>query len=281
MQLISTIKEMQAISNQYRKQGKTIGFVPTMGYLHEGHLSLIRIAKANADIVVLSIYVNPTQFAPNEDLSQYPRDFDRDEQLAKQEGVEIIFYPDDKEMYPAGYKTFVEVEDLTQNLCGASRPTHFRGVTTICTKLFNSVKPHCAVFGQKDYQQALIIQRMVKDLNLDLQMIVAPIVREEDGLAMSSRNKYLSGIQRKQALSLNQSLQLAHELFQKGERNTVTLKNTIRNHISRQSEAHIDYIEIVDAETLSEISEIKNTCVIALAVFFEKTRLIDNIILKS
>lgn len=276
MQIISTIQEMQFISNQYREQGKTIGFVPTMGYLHEGHLSLIRMAKEKADIVVLSIYVNPTQFAPNEDLSKYPRDFKWDEHLARQEGVDVIFYPHDNEMYPNGYKTYVEVEDLTQVLCGASRPTHFRGVTTICTKLFNSVKPHCAVFGQKDYQQALIIQRMVKDLNLDLKIIVAPIVREDDGLAMSSRNKYLSSIERKQALALHQSLSMAQELIQNGERNTTTIQQKIRDYINTQPDTKIDYIEIVDAHSLSSMSQISGEMLIAIAVFIGKTRLIDN-----
>ncbi len=279
MQIISTVKEIQDISNQYREQGKTIGFVPTMGYLHEGHLSLIRIAREKADIVVLSIYVNPTQFAANEDLSQYPGNFDRDEQLARQEDVGIIFYPDDKAMYPDGYKTYVKVEDLTRVLCGASRPVHFQGVTTICMKLFHCVKPHFAVFGQKDYQQALVIQKMVRDLNLDMDVITGPIIREPDGLAMSSRNKYLSSVERQQALALNQALSLAQAMFENGERDTKILKHAIRQKIVQQPAAHIDYADIVDAQSLETVKTIAGTAVIALAVFFGKTRLIDNCVI--
>ncbi len=271
---------MQAESNRIRQAGKTIGFVPTMGVLHEGHLSLIRIARKQSDVVVLSIYVNPTQFAPHEDLEKYPRDFERDEQLAEREGVDVIFYPSDKEMYPEGYHTYVHVEKLTETLCGRSRPDHFRGVTTICTKLFHAVNPHFAVFGQKDAQQAVVIRRMVKDLDLDIEIIVGPIVREKDGLALSSRNSYLSTEEREEALGLHQSLQIAEEMIQKGEKKSKTILTAMRNHLKGKKQIRMDYIEIVHPETLHPLEIIENNALIALAAFVGKTRLIDNTIIK-
>jgi pantoate--beta-alanine ligase len=277
--VIKTIREMQAESNRILSAGKTIGFVPTMGYLHEGHLSLIRAARKRADVTVLSIYVNPTQFGPTEDLAKYPRDFERDEKLAAREGVDIIFYPTDEEMYPEGFVTTVHVNGLTEGLCGASRPGHFDGVTTVCTKLFNAVKPDFAVFGQKDAQQALVIRQMVRDLNLDLEIVIAPIVRESDGLAMSSRNVYLSPEERQDALSLSQSLKLAERLVREGESDSSQIIAKMRGLIESHSRIRIDYIVIVDGDTLQPIERLSGRVLIALAVFAGKTRLIDNILL--
>lgn len=280
MKVIKTIKEMQTEAEKLRHVSKIIGFVPTMGYLHEGHLSLIRIARKSADVVVISIYVNPTQFGLNEDLGKYPRDFERDERLAEKEGVDIIFYPSNEEVYPEGYLTYVTVEEITKILCGASRPVHFRGVTTICTKLFHAVKPHFAVFGQKDAQQAVVIQRMVKDLDFDMEIIVGPIVREEDGLAMSSRNNYLSPEERQDALSLYQSLRLAEDLVRKGEMNTRVIVEAMRKLIEKKKSTLIDYISIVHPETLRALHKIEDSALIALAVYVGNTRLIDNTIVK-
>jgi len=272
---------MRSWSRQIRRQGHTIGFVPTMGYLHQGHLSLIRAAKKQAEQVVASIYVNPTQFAPGEDLQSYPRDFKRDRQLCEQEGVDVIFYPSDKEMYTPFHKTYVITEGLSKILCGQSRPSHFRGVTTIVAKLLNIVKPHVAVFGQKDFQQAVIIRRMVEDLNFDVQIFVAPIVREADGLAMSSRNKYLTVAQRSQATILYRSLQRAKQEFSKGNRSAEAISTQIRKLINTAPEAKIDYIEIVDAETLKAARLGQRPALVALAVYFGQTRLIDNTVLEN
>lgn len=279
MQIITSIKEMQAEAERLRLQGRRIGFVPTMGYLHEGHLSLVRTARQHADVVVMSIFVNPTQFGPTEDYKEYPRDFDRDVALATSAGCHIIFNPAVSDIYPENYLTYVEVEKITGVLCGRSRPTHFRGVTTIVAKLFHIVKPHVAVFGQKDAQQALVIQRMVQDLNFDIKIIVAPIVREKDGLAMSSRNIYLTPEQRLQAVALYEALMMARALIEKGERNAQIIKDHIRRHIERLAAATIDYIEIVDTTHLLPLTTLKGEVLIALAVKIGKPRLIDNIIL--
>jgi len=276
MKIIRTVHEMQAEADTFRQAGKKIGLVPTMGYLHEGHLSLIRIARSRADIVAVSVFVNPTQFGPNEDLDKYPLDFERDERLAKESGADIIFYPSKKEMYPEHYLTYVNVEKITGILCGTSRPTHFRGVTTICTKLFLAVKPHFAVFGQKDAQQAVVIRRMVKDLNFDMEIIVGPIIREKDGLAMSSRNAYLSPEERQDALALNESLKLAKDIIAKGEKKTEIIIQTMQEHINSKAHTRIDYISIVHPDTLSPLNEIEDRVLIALAVFVGETRLIDN-----
>lgn len=278
MQIITSIQEMQAEAERLRLQGQRIGFVPTMGYLHEGHLSLVRTARQHADVVIMSIFVNPTQFGPTEDYNEYPRNFDRDVVLAASVGCHIVFNPTVNDIYPENYLTYVEVEKITGVLCGRSRPTHFRGVTTIVAKLFHIVKPHVAVFGQKDAQQALVIQRMVRDLNFDIQIVIAPIVREKDGLAMSSRNIYLTPEQRPQAAALYQALMMAKSLIEKGERNAQVIKDHLRRYIERLAAATIDYIEIVDTTHLQPLAVLQGEVLIALAVKIGKPRLIDNII---
>jgi pantoate--beta-alanine ligase len=276
MKVVKSVNKMQSFSESLRMQGKRIAFVPTMGYFHEGHLSLMKEAKKMADCVVVSIYVNPTQFGPKEDFSKYPRDLDRDLKMAESVNADVVFYPSNKEMYPAYYQTFVEVEEATQNLCGLFRPGHFRGVTTICNKLFNIVNPHVAIFGKKDFQQYVAIKRMVDDLNMDLQIIGFPTVREKDGLAMSSRNQYLTKDERPSALNLFKSLKLARKIYSKGERKSSVIINEVEKLIKRAPFTAIDYIKICDAKTLKDIYEIKNQSVIALAVKVGKTRLIDN-----
>ncbi len=280
--IIETIKELQSILNSYRKEGKAIGIVPTMGFLHEGHLSLIRQAKADNDVVVVSDFVNPTQFAPNEDFDSYPRNIKRDEELAVSAGADIIFYPSVNEMYPKGSSTFVEVEGgITKVLCGASRPSHFRGVTTVVTMLFNIVGADKAYFGQKDAQQVAVLMKMVHDLHMNIELIVCPIVREEDGLAMSSRNTYLSAVERKQSLILNQALTVARIAFDGGEYNTERLIEIITNKINEMPLADIDYVSVYDYPTLEVINNIDKKALAAVAVRFGKTRLIDNIILEK
>ena len=280
MRIIRTVSEMQAVADSLRIKKKTIGFVPTMGFLHEGHLSLIRKAKTLCDVAVVSIFVNPAQFGPNEDFDSYPRDLARDEKLCAAENVQILFYPIREEMYPSPYFTYVHVEKLDQTMCGTSRPGHFRGVTTIVTKLFNAVKPHVAVFGQKDYQQAVIIRQMVKDLNMDVKIVVAPIVREPDGLAMSSRNSYLSPQQRKDALVLYKSLQQAEKMIKSGERSADKIQREMKALIKTAAGAEIDYIAIADGDNLNPLREVRDKTLIALAVKFGKTRLIDNTIIR-
>jgi pantoate--beta-alanine ligase len=281
MKVINSIQEMRAWSAEQRKANRKIGLVPTMGYLHEGHLSLIREARKKTDCIVVTIYVNPTQFAPGEDLEHYPRDFARDEQLCKQEGVEVLFYPSDKEMYSPNHSTYVLNDELSRKLCGKSRPTHFRGVTTIVTKLFNIINPHFAVFGQKDAQQSLILNMMVQDLNFDIELIIAPIIREDDGLAMSSRNKYLSDTERQEATVLYKSLCHAENEIKSGNTSFNKIKQIMQDSIERNSSGKIDYIEIVDVNNLEEVQSGSKTILVALAVFFAKTRLIDNTILRS
>jgi len=277
MKIIHSVADMQAEAEALRRSGQTIGFVPTMGYLHEGHLSLLRIARKRADVTVMSIFVNPTQFGPNEDLERYPRDFERDERLAREEGCDILFYPSTEEMYPYPYRTYVVVEEITHVLCGKSRPTHFRGVTTIVAKLFNIVKPHFAVFGQKDAQQVIVIKQMARDLNFNLDILTGPIVREPDGLAMSSRNAYLSADERKDALNLYKSLTEAKRLIEAGERDALKIKNAIERILRQGKSVRTDYIEIVDTTNLKPVEKIQGDVLIALAVFVGKTRLIDNI----
>lgn len=281
MKVISSISEMQHTADHIRASGLTIALVPTMGYLHEGHLSLIRRARAHADKVVVSIFVNPTQFGPNEDLEQYPRDFERDEQLCRREKTDIIFYPSAGDMYQHNHLTYVSTLDLPARLCGLSRPDHFRGVTTVVSKLFNIVKPHVAVFGQKDAQQALILRRMVIDLNYDIEMIIAPIVREPDGLAMSSRNKYLSEQERLQAVVLNQALLRAADLVRHDTRDAGKIRAEMKNIIARSDLVRLDYLEIVDYDTLQPVEQIADGTLIALAAFLGKTRLIDNVLIGS
>jgi len=276
MKTIELTREMQKYSDVLRSEGKKIAFVPTMGYFHEGHIELMRQAKKMADYVVASIYVNPTQFGPKEDLSRYPRDFERDSKMAEEAGVDVIFFPPNTEMYPEGYQTYVNVEEVTKNLCGLSRPGHFRGVTTVCAKLFNIVKPHIAVFGQKDYQQYVTIKRMVTDLNMDLEIIGLPTVREADGLAMSSRNVYLKDNERPSALSLIASLSLAQKLYDQGERSAAKIISEARQLIQNAPYTDIDYIKICDTETMKDIEKIEKNALIALAVKVSQTRIIDN-----
>jgi pantoate--beta-alanine ligase len=278
MTIIRTIAEMHSHSEQWRRGGKIIGFVPTMGALHEGHLSLVRIARDRSDVVVMSIFVNPTQFGPNEDFQRYPRDFERDKKLADRAGVDVIFNPSVEEMYPGGYATFVNVERITENLCGASRPGHFRGVATVCAKLFLAARPHFAVFGQKDAQQVAVIKRMVGDLGFGIDIVAAPIVREPDGLAMSSRNASLSPGERSQALCLYRSLRLAEDLVRGGETDAGKVDKSMRSLIAENPLARIDYVEMVDPDTLERLDKIGKRTLVALAVFFGKTRLIDNVL---
>jgi pantoate--beta-alanine ligase len=276
MKIIKSVKQMQSFSESLRMKGKKIAFVPTMGYFHEGHLSLMKEAKKMADCSVVSIYVNPTQFGPKEDFSKYPRDLDRDLKMAESVNVDVTFYPPDKEMYPANYQTYVDVEKVTQNLCGMSRPGHFRGVATVCNKLFNIVKPDFAVFGKKDFQQFVTIERMVDDLNMDIQIIGSPTVRESGGLAMSSRNKYLNKDERKSALTLFKALKLAQKLYSNGEKKSSVIITEVEKLIKRAPFTTIDYIKICDTRTLKDADKIKNQSVIALAVKVGNTRLIDN-----
>jgi pantoate--beta-alanine ligase len=280
LKTITTVGEMQAAADAWRRAGRTIGLVPTMGFFHEGHLTLMRQARQRADIVVVSLFVNPTQFAANEDLSRYPRDFERDRAMAESVGVDVIFFPDAKEMYPAGYQTTVAAPELSQPLCGKTRPTHFAGVATVCCKLFNIVKPHFAVFGEKDYQQLLVVTRMAADLNLDLEIVPGPTVREPDGLAMSSRNVYLSPPERAQAVWLSRSLQVAADLLAEGETCRDRIVGTVWETIRVRPLARIDYVELRRLPDLAPADEEPHgKHLLALAVYFGPTRLIDNTVL--
>ncbi|MFZ7120348.1 MAG: pantoate--beta-alanine ligase [Eubacteriaceae bacterium] len=280
MEIINKVHELKNILT-YKYTNKKIGFVATMGYLHEGHLSLIRQAKIENDIVIVSIFVNPTQFSPGEDFEKYPRDIKRDSQLAKTSGANILFCPDTTEMYPVGSSTYVEIEGIiTKKLCGKSRPSHFKGVTTILTMLFNIIKPDNAYFGQKDAQQCAVIKKMVRDLFIDVNIQVCPIYREIDGLAMSSRNIFLNEEERCQATVLNLSLKEIERLYLSGEKDVIILKSELNRLLSSAPLANIDYIEIVDNETLEDISIVNSPTLVAIAVNFRNTRLLDNIILK-
>ena len=277
MRIATRVDEMKSIAEEYRKNGKRISFVPTMGYLHEGHLSLVDIARKDGDICVVSIFVNPIQFGPGEDYERYPRDVERDERLLEQRGCDVLFYPSASEMYPEDFLTRVRVEKLSSILCGKSRPGHFEGVTTVVLKLFNIVKPHVAVFGEKDYQQLVIIKRMVRDLNLDVEIVAGEIIREKDGLAMSSRNVYLDPVERKQATCLFRSMLLAQDMVKAGIRDTKTIVEAVGGFIKKFDRARIDYVKIVHPDTLEELEEIHDRARILLAVYFGKARLIDNI----
>lgn len=280
MEVITSVSEMQSRAAKLRSDGKVIGFVPTMGYFHEGHLSLMRRARSECDIVVVSIFVNPIQFVPGEDYERYPRDVERDLRMAEGVGVDIVFHPSVEEMYPEGYATYVNVEGLTEGLCGAFRPGHFRGVTTVVAKLFNIVMPHRAYFGEKDYQQLVVIKRMVRDLNFPIEIVPCPTVREEDGLAMSSRNVYLLPDERKAALSLSRGLMAAQKMFMSGERDAATLKRIVEEHLRSSELVRPQYVEVVDAETLEPIERVERDAVIAVAAFVGKARLIDNVVLR-
>ncbi|HBL24565.1 MAG TPA: pantoate--beta-alanine ligase [Deltaproteobacteria bacterium] len=278
MKIIRTVPEMQRTSDELRKD-KRIAFVPTMGYLHEGHLALVRKARELADVVIVSIFVNPIQFGPKEDLSRYPRDFDRDADLLGKEKTDIIFYPDDGEMYTEGFTTYVEVRKLEDHLCGKSRIGHFTGVATVVAKLFNIVKPHYAIFGQKDYQQLMVIERMVKDLNMDVEIVPYPTVREADGMAMSSRNSYLSETERKKARLISASLRRAQELIKEGERKTETIRKAVDDILHQEEGIEVEYIDICDTGTLEDVPVVAGRAVLAIACRIGKTRLIDNTIL--
>ena len=279
MKIIQSPQEMQDRALELKRSGKTIGFVPTMGFLHEGHLSLMRTAREQCDVLVVSIFVNPTQFGPNEDLDAYPRDFARDEALCEQEGADAVFYPEPQSMYADNASVWVDEESLSGVLCGASRVGHFRGVCTVVAKLFNLVLPDVAVFGEKDAQQLRIIERMVRDLNFPVKIVRGPIVREPDGLALSSRNKYLTEEQRRNALCLKRSLDEVERMVQQGERQVSVLRAAMCSEIESVSDAAIDYIEFVDDETLGAVEHIERAVLVALAVRIGVTRLIDNMLL--
>jgi pantoate--beta-alanine ligase len=289
LRIFSTINEMRAASRAARRAGKRVGFVPTMGALHEGHLSLVRAARAACDVVAASIFVNPTQFGPNEDLTKYPRPFERDRELFEREGVELLLTPSVEEMYPANADgsvratevTWVTVEGLSERLDGRSRPGHFRGVTTVVAKLLHIVEPDLAFFGQKDAAQIAIIRRMVRDLNLPIEIVTCPIVREPDGLAMSSRNAYLDLKQRKRALVLHRSLMKVERLAATGERNAARLAAAGREEFAQEKSARLDYFEIVDPDTLDPVDDVSSGALVAVAAYVGPTRLIDNILLKK
>ena len=280
MKIVSRVREMQMTADELRRDGRRISIVPTMGSLHEGHLSLMRIARLHGDVVVTTIFVNPTQFAPNEDFAKYPRNLDRDTQLAASAGTDILFTPAAEEIYPHEYSTYVEVERITRVLEGQFRATHFRGVTTIVAKLFNILKPHAAVFGQKDAQQVAVVRRMVHDLNFDLDVVVGPIIREPDGLAMSSRNVYLSESERKQSTALYRSLQHAERCIKNGERSSLRVLSEMKELIMAQPSARVEYVSIADPSSLEEIATISpdRSILVSLAVCFGATRLIDNML---
>jgi len=276
MRIIESVAEMQQAVDGWRCEGKTIGLVPTMGYLHDGHLELLRAVRARVDVLVISIFVNPTQFGPAEDFERYPRDLDRDIRMATETGVDIAFVPRVKEIYPDGYQTFVTVTEVSAPLCGRSRPLFFRGVATVVAKLFIIVKPHIAVFGEKDFQQLVTIRRMVQDLNMDVEIIGHPTVRERDGLAMSSRNAYLTPEQRQKAVRLNRSLKEARTLVQGGEKSGELILNKVREVLAEGDDVRIDYTQLCDPTTLSEVREIAGPTLLALAVHVGAARLIDN-----
>ncbi len=275
MKIITTVKDMQTLISDLRKE-KKIGFVPTMGFLHKGHLSLIDRARSLSDILVASIFVNPKQFGPTEDYLTYPKDLDHDRKLLEKRGVDILFHPDANDMYPLDYSTYIEVKGLTDTLCGRTRPGHMRGVTTVCMKLFNIIRPHLAVFGEKDYQQAMVIKKMVSDMNLEIEIVLVSTVREDDGLALSSRNIYLSKDERKDARVLYQALQMGKKLIEEGEDDSRTVINAMQKLIEEKKTAQIEYIEIVDKKNLKPVEKLNSPVLIALAVYFGKTRLIDN-----
>ena len=281
MEVITKISAVEAAIEKRKSSEKSIGFVPTMGYLHEGHLILVKESLRQTDCTVVSIFVNPAQFGPKEDLQEYPRDLERDSALLQELGVDLVFIPDNREMYPEGFKTYVEVTDLQDKFEGQSRPGHFRGVCTVLLKFFEIVNPDVAYFGQKDAQQAVIIKKMVRDLNLNVGIQVLPTVREKDGLALSSRNVYLTKGQRKAALCLVKSLWEARHMFETGERDSHIIKTGMKRLIDAEALANLDYIEIVDLDNFEPIDKIKKEALIAIAVYFGKVRLLDNLIVQS
>lgn len=278
MKIAATVKEVREIVKQWKKEGRTVGLVPTMGYLHEGHKSLMEHSVRDNDKTIVSIFVNPTQFGPNEDLDKYPRDLERDKEVCESAGVDLIFHPETEEMYPEDFFTFSDMTTITEGLCGGNRPGHFRGVCTVVSKLFNIAAPDRAYFGQKDAQQLAVIKKMVRDMNFDLEVIGCPIVREEDGLAKSSRNTYLSDAERKAALVLNQSLKKGQQCIEDGERSAESVKQAVRSHLEAEPQAKIDYVEIVDWNTLQPVETLEKPVLLAIAVYIGKTRLIDNFV---
>lgn len=281
MKLIKTIGEMRELRKAAHKAGKRLGLVPTMGALHQGHLSLVRAAREKSDVVAVSIFVNPTQFSPNEDFAKYPRNLESDSKMLEREQVDVVFAPSVDDMYPAGAVTWVTVEGMSDRLCGKSRPGHFRGVTTVVAKLFHIIEPDVGFFGQKDAAQVAIIRRMVRDLNMPVEIQVGAIVRESDGLALSSRNAYLSPEERKSALVLHRSLQRAQKLFDNGEHNSAKLIAVGKQEFGTEPEARLDYFEIVDPDLLEPITTTSNRALIAVAAFIGNTRLIDNVIVEA
>ncbi len=278
METIKSVEKMKVWSRERAASGKSIGFVPTMGFLHEGHISLMRRARAENDFLVVSIFVNPTQFGRNEDFGSYPRDPESDSAKCAEVGTDALFMPDSGDIYPPNYQTYVDVEDVSGPLCGASRPGHFRGVASVVLKLFNIVLPTAAYFGQKDYQQLQVIKTMVRDLNLDVQVVPCTTLREEDGLAMSSRNSYLSDNERRQAVCLNQALKEARRLFENNESKAAVYIEAMRRRIKREPDAKIDYISLVDPETLQDLEKVNHRALAVMAVRIGRTRLIDNMI---
>jgi pantoate--beta-alanine ligase len=279
MQIITSIKEMREISREAGAAGRPIAFVPTMGFLHKGHASLLRAGRKRGELLVLSIFVNPAQFGAGEDFEAYPRNLDRDAGIAEQAGVDVIFAPHSREMYPQGFQTYVNVETLTLPMCGASRPGHFRGVTTVVAKLFNIVAPDVALFGEKDFQQLAVIRRMVADLNMDIDIVGMPIVREADGLAMSSRNAYLSPEERMSALCLNRCLAAVSDQYGKGVKSVGSLKNKAFEILGSESSAVVEYVDFRHKDTLEEVENASDDTLLALAVRIGKTRLIDNMVI--
>ena len=277
MIVVKSVAGMKSLARQWKKEGKRVGFVPTMGYLHEGHLSLVRESTKRTDVTVVSIFVNPAQFGPSEDFKKYPRDLEKDSEYLRSGGVDCLFYPDAAEIYPPGYRTYVEVHGLQDRLCGKSRPGHFRGVATVVLKLFNIVRPDLAFFGAKDAQQVLIIERMAADLDLGVEVVTCPLVREPDGLALSSRNAYLTPVERRAALVLSRSLREAERAIRAGERDAARVIAGIRILIGAEPLARVDYIEAVDPLNLEPVAAIRGGVLIVLAVFIGSTRLIDNI----
>ena len=276
MEIVSTIQEVKAITAGWRKENLTVGYVPTMGYLHEGHGSLIERARKENDRVIVTIFVNPMQFGPTEDLASYPRDLEKDSLFCEQLGADVIFHPEPKEMYGPHFSSFVDMTVLTEELCGLTRPTHFRGVCTVLTKFFNIIRPDRAYFGEKDAQQLAVVRHMVEDLNMDLQIVGCPIVREEDGLAKSSRNTYLSAEERKAALVLSRSIFLGKKMADEGETDANVILTAMRKEIEAEPMARIDYVKAVDGFTMQQVTTVKSPCLIAIAVYIGKTRLIDN-----
>ena len=280
MLIYGQIKQVREAVKEWKKEGKSVGFVPTMGYLHEGHKSLIDAARRENDKVVVSIFVNPMQFGPTEDLATYPRDLDHDAALCESAGVDLIFHPEAEEMYEKDFCSFVDMTGLTEGLCGKTRPIHFRGVCTVVNKLFNIVTPDHAYFGQKDGQQLAVIKRMVRDLNMDIEIVGCPIVREEDGLAKSSRNTYLSSEERKAALILSKTVALGKELA-KTEKDANKVVEAMKKNIETEPLAKIDYVEAVDALSMAPVEKLEGTCMLAMAVYIGKTRLIDNTLINE